>query len=213
MDEQKRKRRGGSHETRPPARLPDHLLCLWRHGDPIPRLATGLAARFEPLAEAAELARAADLTVAEVEARQRRGNRAYLARVGGEVAAYGWACHGTAECGWRNLPFTVPQGDCYLWDFATLPRWRGNGLYPALLTWILGREEPISCYWIMHNRDNKASRRGIARAGFRLAAALYDLPDGRFRIEPIADPPLAQLATVAFADLLAPRTEANQEAA
>lgn len=195
------------------ARVPDRLLWLWRRGESLPRLTSGLAAQFEPLADDEELARVAGLLVDEVAARRWHDNRAYLARIGGELAAYGWACHGTAECGWRNLPFTVRPGDCYLWDFATLPRWRGNGLYPALLTWILQRTEPIDRYWIMHNQDNLASRHGIVRAGFQPAAALHDLPDGRFRLEPMADSYVTHLATVAFADLLVESTKGNRDAA
>ena len=213
MEEQKRTNQPGEPAIVETPRHAERLLWLWQRGDPIPPLASGLTVRFEPLADDGELARAAGLAVAEVAARRQRGNRAYLARVAGELAGYGWACHGTAECGWQNLPFTVQAGDCYLWDFATLPRWRGNGLYPALLTWILQRAEPIARYWIMHNQDNLASRHGIARAGFQPAAVLHDLPDGRFRMEPIADSYVTRLVTVAFADLLAETTKGNRDAA
>lgn len=213
MEERKRTKQPGEPQKVGLARRTERLLWLWRRGNPIPRLTPGLAVRFEPLADDAELACAAGLAVGEVAARRRQGNRAYLARVDGELAAYGWACHGTAECGGQNLPFTVRAGDCYLWDFATLSRWRGNGLYPALLAWILQRAEPIDRYWIMHNQDNLASQHGIARAGFQPAAALVDLPDGRFLLKPVADSYVTRLATVAFANLLAESTKGNRDAA
>lgn len=202
MAEHNKSRMRGESTKNTQNQSPDRLLWLWRRGDRIPPVATRPDARFASAADDEELARAAGLPVDEVMARRQRGNRPYLARVGGELAAYGWACHWTAECGWKNLPFTVRDGDCYLWDFATLPPWRGNGLYPSLLAWILRHDDGAQHFWIMHRQSNEASRRGIARAGFQLVAALYDQPDGRFRLEPLGEPGAARLARVAFADLL-----------
>lgn len=212
MKKQSEAQNFGEQPGASPGKPPDRLLWLWRKGEPIRPTVTRLNVRFEVALDDEELARAAGLGSAAVADRRRRGNQPYLARIGEDLAAYGWACRGTAECGCKNLPFIAREGDCYLWDFATLPRWRGNGLYPSLLAWILGRDESVLRYWIMHQRTNEASRRGIERAGFRLVAALHDQPDGRFRIEPLAGPDATRLVMISFADLIAPQKAVNDAA-
>ena len=73
-----------------------------------------------------------------------------------------------------NLRLTLLPGEAYIWDCATLPAFRRNYLYGALLVYILGelRSENLCRVWIGADFDNVASQRGIARAGFQQVADL-----------------------------------------
>jgi GNAT superfamily N-acetyltransferase len=113
------------------------------------------------------MAQMAGLNLAEVVGRVRGGHRPYLARLGGAPVAYGWSALSSASIGELGLEFAIPAGNRYLWDFATLPAWRGRGIYPRLLQAILAHEAlEAERFWIGHVRGNEASRRGIAKAGF-----------------------------------------------
>lgn len=113
------------------------------------------------------IAAIAHLDRAEVEARLRGDHRPYLARLDGTPIAYGWSARNSASIGELGLEFAVPAGNRYLWDFATLPAWRGLGIYPRLLQAILAREAgEAQRFWIGHVRENRASGRGIVKAGF-----------------------------------------------
>jgi GNAT superfamily N-acetyltransferase len=117
----------------------------------------------------AELAR---LDLAEILARVRDGHRPYIARLSGAPVAYGWSAVSRASIGELGLEFAIPTGNCYLWDFATLPEWRGIGLYPLLLHAILRRESShAERFWIGHVGGNNASMRGIVKAGFSAVGA------------------------------------------
>ena len=79
---------------------------------------------------------------------------------------WGWVAAREAEIPELGITFALLPGDRYLWDFTTLPAWRGHDVYPALLQAILVAEEATR-FWIGHDRDNAASARGMAKAGFR----------------------------------------------
>lgn len=125
------------------------------------------------------MARLAELDEAEVARRLAEGHSAFLLRVRGEPAAYGWSATGRAHIGGLALHLRVPPGERYLWDFVTLPAFRGRGLYPLLLQEILRRQrQEAEWFWIGHDPDNEASRRGILKAGFRLAGHVWSLRGG-----------------------------------
>jgi len=73
-----------------------------------------------------------------------------------------------------NLRIKLLPGEVYVWDCATAPRFRGNGLYSALLSYILDelRTQQICRAWIGADFDNVPSQKGIARAGFHHIADL-----------------------------------------
>jgi hypothetical protein len=58
----------------------------------------------------------------------------------------------------------------WLYDFATVPEFRGRRLYPALLRFILSdlKERDVTRAWIGTEPGNVASQHGIRRAGFTL---------------------------------------------
>lgn len=80
----------------------------------------------------------------------------------------------------------LPRGDRYLWDFATLPAWCGRGLYPHLLQGIIAAEAAeAGLLWIIHAPENRASCRGIARAGFVPVGKLSFRADGTAGFRPV----------------------------
>jgi GNAT superfamily N-acetyltransferase len=98
----------------------------------------------------------------------------------GKAVAYGWVATRRAEIGEMDLSFVIPQCDRYLWDFGTVPAWRGQGIYPRLLQSIVAREsEKAQRFWIISAPENAASALGIQRAGFRPVAELSFLKSSR----------------------------------
>jgi ribosomal protein S18 acetylase RimI-like enzyme len=110
----------------------------------------------------------------EILKRFESGRRCYTAWVADKLAAYGWVSFNEEHIGELNLRLTLLPGEAYIWDCATLPAYRQNYLYSALLVYILEelRTEGLCRVWIGADVENVASQRGIARAGFRLVADL-----------------------------------------
>ena len=69
--------------------------------------------------------------------RWRRGRVPYVAMVGTEVASYGWVTSEPEPMDDLGVSFTAPPGEVWLYDFATVPEFRGRRLYPGLLRFIL----------------------------------------------------------------------------
>ncbi|HMQ30689.1 MAG TPA: hypothetical protein PKD53_08160, partial [Chloroflexaceae bacterium] len=76
-----------------------------------------------------------------------------------------------------DLRFRLPRDERYFWDFATLPAYRGLGLYPRLLQ-VMARSERAARAWIIHAPENLPSGAGMARAGFRPVGRLSFRADG-----------------------------------
>jgi|GEM_PF-759282 len=201
MREQRGRLTGSNSVTGTATVLPDHLLWARRRADSLSAVPYSPFFLLEVCDDAPGLARVAHLSVDEVARRREHGNRPYVARVGHRIVSYGWCCQGTAEWSGRNLTLSVEGGHRYLWDFATVPEWRGHGLYPMLIAWIVRSERRGQIFWIIHDRENDASQRGIVKAGFQCVAALYDQPGGRVRLGGSGDSELLQLARVVFRDL------------
>jgi RimJ/RimL family protein N-acetyltransferase len=121
----------------------------------------------------------ADLPPAEVERRIAERHRLFLLRVDGVEAAYGWSASESAHIGGIEISLTVPARERYLWDFVTVPEYRGRGLYPMLLQAIIRAQlDEVDWFWIGHEPHNLASRRGILKAGFKLAGHVWRLDGG-----------------------------------
>jgi hypothetical protein len=175
----------------------------WRRGWPLPCLVTrpGGEVSIETTPPVELLARLAALPESEVARRLNDGHHIFLLRVDGQPAAYGWSATGPADIGGLALSFMVPRGERYLWDFVTLPAYRGRGLYPLLLQEILRRQVgEAEWFWIGHEPHNQASRRGILKAGFRLAGGMRRLRGGElaFSGAPGVSPELTHLAARAL---------------
>ncbi len=102
------------------------------------------------------------------------GRHCYGAWVEGQPAAFGWVSYDDEHIGELNLRIKLLPGEVYVWDCVTAPPFRGNGLYSALLSYILGelRNQQICRAWIGADLDNVPSQKGIARAGFHHIADL-----------------------------------------
>ena len=165
-------------------------LATWWSGDPLPTLPAIPSLRAEATNDIALLARLAALDRTEVVARMDGGHRPYLARLSAEPAAYGWVAGAGATIGELGVAFTLPRGDRYLWDFATLPAWRGRGIYPQLLQGIIAAESTAMAarLWIIHAPENPASARGILKAGFAPVGDLSFRAGGGAGFRPFDDP-------------------------
>ena len=132
------------------------------------------------------------------------GHHAYVARVDGAPAAWGWAATRRAEIGELGARFDIPAGQRYLWNFVTLPAFRGRGIYPLLLNQIVTIESAdADLFWIAYAPENRASAAGIHKAGFTTVATLSFDIDGRPAVRAImagAGGAAARLLGIAEAD-------------
>jgi GNAT superfamily N-acetyltransferase len=134
---------------------------------PLPGLAV---AREE---SAAVMAALQDRAASEMTRRFDAGHRAYVARVNGDAAGWGWVATRSAEIGELALTFDIPARNRYLWNFVTLPSHRGKGVYPRLIEAIVRAESSeTEQFWIAYAPENRASASGIAKAGFVTIAEL-----------------------------------------
>jgi GNAT superfamily N-acetyltransferase len=102
------------------------------------------------------------------------GRRCYAAWVGGELASYGWVSFEEEHIGELNLRVKLLAGEAYIWDCGTIPAFRRNHLYSALLSYIIGElhAEGLCRAWIGADMENKPSQQGMRRAGFHHVADL-----------------------------------------
>lgn len=148
--------------------------ATWWRGDYRPAFAALPAFFAGPTEDITLLAQLAHLTRKEVKRRLNQGHRPYIAWLAGQPTAYGWIATQTAEIGELDLTINLSRSQRYLWDFATLPEWRGRGIYPRLLQTILDTESVADAehFWIIAAPENRASSTGIAKAGFTSIAHL-----------------------------------------
>ena len=123
------------------------------------------------------LAAAKDVAEAEVADRRRRGCRVIAAWSGGELASYCWLSTRRQHVGELARVLVLAEGETYVWDCATLPRFRGRGLYTHLLRTIVATlaAEGQRRLWIGTAETNEASLRAFASAGFRPAITMTAL--------------------------------------
>jgi GNAT superfamily N-acetyltransferase len=153
-------------------------LWSWWYGDPVPNISPLGHFRAESESNSATLAGLTNLAPSEVAERLGAGHRAYVARLDGTPVSYGWVATLAASIGELDIAFALTPCDRYLWDFATLPEWRGRGLYPRLLQAILNQESADGRrFWIITAPENMASAAGIAKAGFGPVSDLAFGPD------------------------------------
>jgi ribosomal protein S18 acetylase RimI-like enzyme len=157
---------------------------------PRPRLAAQFA-RVD--AEAAPLlARAMGLDdPAPVLQRFARQCRCYGAWVDGALAAYGWVTFDEERIGELGVRFRLAPGEVYIWDCATLPAYRGQRLYPALLGYIVKelQTEGLQLAWIGADTDNLASQKGFRLAGFQPVVDVLRPATGLLHLRGRADGP------------------------
>lgn len=141
-------------------------------GGDVPPIIPSLSARLNEAraAESGALAVAMGLPdVAEVSRRLESGRRCFLAWVDGSIASYGWVSRGIERIGELERSFRMSPDEVYIWDCATLPKYRGQHLYCALLSHIVAtlHHEGVRRLWIGASLQNTPSIRAFATAGFR----------------------------------------------
>ncbi len=162
-------------------------LATWWAGDgvvslsPLPQFTVRLETDDAAMAALNRIPRA------DVEQRRADGHRPYVGVIGETPVTYGWAATRSASIGELRLRFDIPDDTRYLWDFATLPSWQGNGLYPRLLRAIL-QSERAERFWIIHAPENVPSGAGMQKAGFQAVGQLSFLPDGSAGLIPLQLP-------------------------
>ena len=111
---------------------------------------------------------------AEILQRFETGRRCYTAWVGDQLASYGWVSFDEEYIGELNLRIRLLPGEAYIWDCATIPSFRRNRLYSALLGYMIAelRAEEFCRAWIGADMENIPSQHGIARAGFHYVGDL-----------------------------------------
>jgi hypothetical protein len=163
-------------ESMPPE--PYGLFYSWWRGDPLPPIETPRALEIRLLEDASALEQLSGLTTEELNGRMADGHRPWLASVAGAPAGWGWLATRHAFIGGLDVSLELPDENRYLWDFATLPEWRGQRIYPALIQAMLRTDADATRFWIGHDLANQASRRGILRAGVGKAGAVHATSDG-----------------------------------
>lgn len=122
----------------------------------------------------------------EVRRRFAEGHHVYVGTLDRTPATYGWVATADVSLGELGLSFSLESRDRYLWDFGTLPSFRGLGLYPRLLD-ELRRHEAAHAerLWIIYAPENQPSGVGIGRAGFQTVADLAFTSDGGVALRPV----------------------------
>ncbi len=178
----------------------------WWRGDDLPELTPlpGFASRI--VTEKSLLASLHNITEDEIQARFDEGAHCYVAFLDEVPAGYGWVGTKIGHIRQVGLTWTLGERDRTLWDFATLPEFRGRGVYPHLLQTIL-RAEPAAAkrFWIGHQGQNTASKRGIVKAGFSLNNLTLLTSEGQIVQQPQGD------LTRALADPMLPAAKAHQQ--
>jgi GNAT superfamily N-acetyltransferase len=153
-------------------------LLMWHRSELLPTTPPlpGLAIRAGD--DVTLLATLTRLSVAEIRERLDQRHQPYVALYGRQPVAYGWVAREQATVGEIERTFAVPARMRDLWDFVTLPEWRGQGVYPRLLQAILAQEHAAEQFWIIHAPENRPSARGIVRSGFAQVGELSFLIDG-----------------------------------
>jgi GNAT superfamily N-acetyltransferase len=142
-------------------------LGTWWSGDSLPNLPTLPSFSILLSTDTQLISELTTLSLPEVEARFQNGNHIYLAFLEQIPVAYGWLADQTGSIDEIHLSFALPPRDCYLWDFLTLPAWRGRGVYPHFLQAIIRQEQVnIDRFWIMYVPGNHVAARSISKAGF-----------------------------------------------
>jgi ribosomal protein S18 acetylase RimI-like enzyme len=135
--------------------------------------------RFEAAggADAAELAAAMEVPESEVVGRLARGCRVVAAWQGHEVASYCWISAHREHVGELARDLSIPAGESYVWDCATVARYRGQGLYRSLLRRIALTlaGEGQRRVWIGATSTNEVSNRTFATVGFMPVASVVSV--------------------------------------
>lgn len=146
--------------------------ATWWRGDPLPTLTPLSTFSVRSITDWDSAQLVTGLGENRVQLRYQNGHRLYAAYLGDECVGFGWAAMQAGGIEELDFGFVVPPGNVYLWDFVTLPPYRGQGIYPRLLQEIVRQADEIDRFWIGFEERNAASARGIVKAGFTVVGDL-----------------------------------------
>lgn len=150
----------------------------------LPLLPTPSGISINQTNDAVLLSALGNTSLDDVRMRLANDNIAFIAYINSQPAAFGWMARSSARIGELNHEFILPEGNRYLWNFRTVEAFRGLGIYPYLLQFIIQSEAAFAQrFWIIHAPENKSSLRGILKAGFQHLGRLYTKVDGTIAIE------------------------------
>lgn len=168
-----------------------------------PQIESRVRAQFVEVGPEAALALAQAMSMAEPSVRERMvvGRQCFVARLESEIAAYGWVSRRNEYIGEQERDIKLQADEAYIWDCATLPPYRGQRLYSALLSQMLSalRDNGVRRVWIGTAVSNRASLRAFANAGFQPLIGLTYARLFRLRFLWISDQPDAPRELVAGA--------------
>ena len=180
----------------------------WWRGDFLPDLPDLAGLAIEPTNDDRVAALVA-IAPNEFRRRTQGSNQFWLARIRDEPVGWGWIASDAVSIGELGIARRLPPGNRYLWDFVTVPRWRGHGIYRWLLQTIVKSGTDAERFWIGHDLPNVASARGIAKAGFHEVGLLYRDQDGGFDLVPTGPIDRASAASALFGVLIAAHLSAR----
>ncbi len=164
--------------TMPPVDDPIGLFYTWWQGDPLPTLRAVDGLTVERTEDTQFVDVMTDSDLASIRERIGQGQSPWVARIGDQPVGWGWVATHEASIGELQIRLAIPPRNSYLWDFVTLPAWRGLGVYPHLLQAVLKHHTDVDRFWLGHDTPNVASARGIVRAGFQVIGAVHRLFNG-----------------------------------
>ena len=159
-------------------------LYTFSKADTLPSINAPVGLQIQESTDSALLARIGSTMVEEVIQRLANDHVAFVAYLNDEPTAFGWMARGKAKIGELNHEMVMPVGNRYLWNFRTMEAYRGLGIYPTLLRYIIQHEgDKANRFWIIHAPENKSSMKGIQKAGFQYVGKLYINNNGIATIE------------------------------
>ncbi len=148
-------------------------LGTWWRGDALPEFPALPSFSIRLSTDREFIAKLNNISLQEFDARIQTGNHAYLAFIDEQLAAYGWVATQGGGVREIQLSFTLPPQNRYLWDFQTLPEWRGRGIYPHFLQAIIHQEMQLAeRFWVLYAPGNTAAEHSICKAGFLFVGEL-----------------------------------------
>lgn len=149
-------------------------LCKFSHSDKLTSVKIPVGLQMELSTDTRLLSILGNTSMEEVTKRLANDNLAFVAFVNNQPAAFGWMARDNARIDELDHEFILPTGNRYLWNFRTMEAYRGLGIYPALLQYILQNGDvEAKRFWIIHAPENNASLKGIQKVGFEYVGKLY----------------------------------------
>jgi len=101
--------------------------------------------------------------------RWKRGDISYVAYVDNEPVAHIWICHGEWRFRDEDIGWPLPQKSAFLYDALVRKEWRGQGVYPNLISTAAEglRSRCHEKLYLLADFNNLPGVRAIEKVGFR----------------------------------------------